>query len=67
MTTKKFTQAEVDAAERYEVLGGKLQREIAEQLKLDSFGGRDADDVLNVVNPIGDRRLIEMPEGYMRP
>lgn len=47
--------------------GGKTQREIAEQLKLDSFGGRDADGVVNLVNPIGDRRLSLMPEGYVRP
>ena len=63
----KFTQAEIDAAERILVRGGKTQREIAEQLKLDSFGGRDADGVVNLVNPIGDRRLSLMPEGYVRP
>lgn len=38
---RKFTQAEVDAAERYAVSGGKTAREIAEQLKIDSLGGVD--------------------------
>ncbi|MFZ2504551.1 MAG: polymorphic toxin-type HINT domain-containing protein, partial [Nocardioides sp.] len=67
VSTRKFTQAEVDAAERFEVLGGKDAREVTEQLKLDSFGGRDAPGILNKVNPIGDRRLSLMPEGYVRP
>ncbi|MEU8234393.1 RHS repeat-associated core domain-containing protein [Actinoplanes sp. NPDC048967] len=63
----KFTQAEVECAERFSVPGGKTQREIAEQLKLDSFGGRDAPGILNEVNPIGDARLHLMPPGYTRP
>ncbi len=67
VSTGKFTQAEVDAAQRFEVLGGKTSREIAEQLKLDSLGGRDAPGVLNKVNPIGDRRLNRLPPDYVRP
>lgn len=67
VSTGKFTQAEVDAAEHIEVLGGKTAREIQEQLKLDSFGGKKASNVLNEVNPIGDRRLSLMPPGYVRP
>ena len=67
VATGKFTQAEVDAAERFEVMGGKVDREIQEQLKMDSFGGRDAPGVLNKVNPIGNRRLNLMPPGYVRP
>ena len=67
VSTGKFTQAEVDAAQRFEVLGGRTAREVTEQLKLDSFGGRDAPGILNKVNPIGDRRLSLMPEGYVRP
>lgn len=66
-STGKFPQSEVHAAERIEVLGGKTAREIQEQLKQDSFGGRDASGVLNRVNPIGDRRLSLMPPGYVRP
>ncbi|MBH0083985.1 RHS repeat-associated core domain-containing protein [Salinibacterium sp. SWN167] len=62
----KFTQAEVDGAVRTEVLGGKTAREIAEQLKLDSLGGRDAPGVLNKVNPIGESRMELMPPGYSR-
>lgn len=54
---RKFTQAEVDAAERSAVSGGKTAREVAEQLKLDELGGRDAPGILNLVNPIGDGRL----------
>jgi hypothetical protein len=55
----KFTQAEVDAAERAMVTGGKLQREIAEQLLIDSKGGIDG--LLNKVNPIGPKRVSVMP------
>ncbi len=55
----KFTQAEVDAAERAMVTGGKLQREIAEQLLIDSKGGIDG--LLNKVNPIGPKRMSVMP------
>ena len=55
----KFTQAEVDAAERAMVTGGKLQREIAEQLLIDSKGG--VDNLLNKVNPIGPKRASNMP------
>jgi len=66
VSTGKFTQAEVDAAERFAVSGGKTAREIAEQLKIDSpeFGG--IDNLLNKVNPIGVRRLDLMPDGYTR-
>jgi len=67
VSTGKFTQAEVGVAQRFEVLGGRTAREVTEQLKLDSFGGRDAPGILNKVNPIGDRRLSLMPEGYLRP
>jgi hypothetical protein len=55
----KFTQADVDAAERAMVTGGKLQREIAEQLLIDSKGGIDG--LLNKVNPIGPKRVSVMP------
>ena len=55
----KFTQAEVAAAERAMVTGGKLQREIAEQLLIDSKGGIDG--LLNKVNPIGPKRVSVMP------
>jgi hypothetical protein len=46
------------------VPGGKTLHEIAEQLKIDSLGGKD--NLLNVVNPIGPRRLNLMPPGYRR-
>jgi len=55
----KFTQAEVDAAERIAVSGGKLDREIAEQLLIDSKGGIDG--LVNEVNPIGPKRFDQMP------
>ena len=41
------------------VTGGKLQREIAEQLLIDSKGGIDG--LLNKVNPIGPKRVSVMP------
>jgi hypothetical protein len=56
----KFTQAEVDAAERIAVSGGKTAREIAEQLKIDEMGG--IDNLLNVRNPIGPARFSLMPD-----
>jgi len=61
----KFTQAEVDAAERFAVQGTKLDREIAEQLLIDSKGG--IDNLLNKVNPIGPKRFGVMPiQPYVR-
>lgn len=61
----KFTQAEVDAAERFAVQGTKLDREIAEQLLIDSKGG--IGNLLNKVNPIGPKRFGVMPnQPYVR-
>ncbi len=61
----KFTAEEAARAIRTEVLGGKTAREIAEQLKIDSYGG--IRNLLNRVNPIGDARRGLMGEGYVRP
>jgi hypothetical protein len=61
----RFTQAEVDAAERLAVSGGKTAREIAEQQKIDELGGIGR--LLNRRNPIGRARFNLMPRGYMRP
>ena len=61
----RFTQAELDAAERVAVTGGKTAREIAEQQKIDELGGVDA--LMNIRNPIGLRRLGLMPQPYLRP
>ncbi len=61
----RFTQAELDAAERISVTGGKAAREIAEQQKIDELGGIDA--LLNIRNPIGPRRFGLMPQPYARP
>lgn len=61
----RFTQAEVDAAQRFAVPGAKLDREIAEQLLIDSKGG--IDNLLNKVNPIGPKRFGVMPnQPYVR-
>jgi hypothetical protein len=61
----KFTQAEVDAAQRFAVPGTKLDREIADQLLIDSKGG--IDNLLNKVNPIGPKRFDVMPnQPYVR-
>jgi hypothetical protein len=61
----RFSQAEVNAAERIGVSGGKTAREIAEQHKIDELGGIRA--LGNLRNPIGPRRFELMPEGYTRP
>ena len=63
---QKFTEAEVQAAQRIDVPGGKTAREVAEQL-IDSFGGRDAPGVPNKVNPVGPARIKLMGPGYTRP
>jgi hypothetical protein len=61
----KFTQAEVNAAQRIAVPGSKLDREIAEQLLIDSKGG--VPNLLNVVNPVGPKRFGVMPnQPYVR-
>jgi hypothetical protein len=62
----RFTQKELDAAERIPVSGGKTAREIAEQQKIDEFPN-GIDDLLNKRNPIGPRRFHVMPAGYSRP
>jgi hypothetical protein len=61
----RFTQEELNVAERFGVSGGKTAREIAEQQKIDEFGG--IGNMLNKRNPIGPRRFNLMPEGYSRP
>jgi RHS repeat-associated protein len=61
----RFTQAEVDAAERTAVYGGRTARQIAEQQKIDELGGVDV--LLNKRNAIGEARLHLMPPGYTRP
>lgn len=65
----RYTQAEVNAAERFSVGGGKTAREMAEQMKLNSpqIGGRDAPGVLNKVNPIGKNRRSLFPNWYRYP
>ena len=61
----RFTQEQLDAASRTEVLGGKTQREIAEQRRdrpaTDGVGA-SSDKVLNKVNPIGPKRRHLMDE-----
>jgi hypothetical protein len=61
----RFTQEELNAAERFAVPGGKTAREIAEQQKIDEFGG--IGKLLNKRNPIGQRRFDLMPQPYTRP
>lgn len=65
VSSGRFTQAEVDAAQRIAVSGGKTAREIAEQQKIDELGG--VDSLLNIRNPIGARRFDLMPQPYSRP
>jgi RHS repeat-associated protein len=61
----RFTQEELDAAERIGVEGGRAAREIAEQQMIDDLGG--VDNLLNIRNPIGPARFSLMPQPYMRP
>ncbi len=60
----KFSLDEVSSAERFEVTGGKTAREVAEQRKIDELGG--VGNLLNKVNPIGQRRIALMGPGYTR-
>jgi hypothetical protein len=61
----RFTQNEVDAAERIAVSGGRLSREVAEQQKIDELGG--IGNLMNQRNPIGPQRFGLMPQPYERP
>ncbi len=63
----KFTQAEANAAARIPVPGGKTKREVAEQKLIDTLGGLKGGNLLNKVNPVGDKRIGSlMPPGYTR-
>jgi hypothetical protein len=64
VANEKFTQAEVDAAQRTFVPGGKTNREVAEQLQVDDLGG--IDNLINERNPVGPARFGLMPDGYTR-
>jgi hypothetical protein len=64
MRSGRFMQAEVAAAERIAVSGGRTAREVAEQRKIDELGG--IPKPLNQRNPIGPRRFDLMGEGYTR-
>jgi RHS repeat-associated protein len=61
----RFTQNEVDAAERIAVSGGRLSREVAEQQKIDELGG--IGNLMNQRNPIGPQRFGLIPQPYERP
>jgi hypothetical protein len=68
LSSGKFSAADVSAAKRYEVLGGRTAREVAEQLKIDSLGGIDSGRLWNLVNPIGDKRILQLlGKSYVRP
>jgi RHS repeat-associated protein len=57
--SKRFTPEEIANAQRTEVLGGKTQREIAEQRRINDLTdgvGASSDKVLNIRNPIGPNR-----------
>ena len=61
----RFTQEQLDNASRTEVTGGKTQREIAEQRRIDQLTdgvGASSEKVLNKVNPIGPKRRHLMDE-----
>jgi hypothetical protein len=50
------TQEAVDDALKFEVLGGKTSREVAEQVAIDARGG--ISNLENQVNPIGGRPYL---------
>lgn len=56
-----FTQDEVNSALRFAVDGGKLDREVAEQVLLNMAIEAENLTVLNTVNPIGSARQHHMP------
>ena len=61
----RFTPEEIAAARRTEVTGGKTQREIAEQRRINDLTdgvGASSDKVLNIRNPIGPKRQHLMDE-----
>ena len=62
---EKITKEAADNAIRIGVDGGKDAREIAEQLRIDSYGGKRF--LANKVNPIGRRRIGLLGPGYLRP
>lgn len=61
-----YTEAQVLAADVYEVAGSKLSREVQEQLLIDHYR-RQGYKLDNVVNPIGEARIGRMGPGYARP
>jgi hypothetical protein len=67
VSSGRFTSEEVAAAERTLVTGGKTAREVAEQMEIDSRGGVQNPNLLNIRNPIGDARVPLMPQPYARP
>ncbi|HKG05646.1 MAG TPA: RHS repeat-associated core domain-containing protein, partial [Pedobacter sp.] len=70
--SSKFKSEEILEVKVTEVKGGKLNREIVEQQKLnhESIGGRDGAGVLNKVNPLGTKRAAQeyqqIPTGATR-
>jgi len=66
VSARKFSAADVMEIWWQEVTGGKLAREIAEQLKIDELR-RARIGLINKVNPIGERRTHLMPnQPYVR-
>ena len=63
VANNKITAEAAENAIRTEVKGSKTAREIAEQLKIDSYGG--IDNLANKVNPIGRRRLDLISPGVI--
>jgi len=53
---KRFGAKAVRKAKVYRVKGGKTAREIAEQRKINRYGGIKGGRLHNKVNPIGPRR-----------
>jgi RHS repeat-associated protein len=57
----KATQSAVDVAQKFEILGGQISREVAEQAAIDARGG--VANLEDVVNPIGGRPWLSNQAG----
>lgn len=58
----KFTEEEVERAQKITVRGNKTDREIREQMEILDLGGKD--ELLNKVNPLGPGRKGLLPPQY---
>ena len=61
LSTGKLLESDLSTVRTNEVLGGKIQREVAEQLRIDALGGIRGGALENIRNPIGPGRQHLLP------